>query len=338
VVATVDTEVFTFGPGTIFVDGIDLGPTEESAKATWEIPIWAPKFPGRGNIKGLEFTGPPVCKLAVSLAQLSATRAAWAFPGCSAVASACVGYPSTGLTTTLAADPAPAATTFDLTSVTTLLLGDFVRISPATAAEADSEVMLVTTVGTAGGTNTILQNDVGGGALIDHANGETVKTVSGTTLALDADRGVTNIKVVKVTGSALFAPGDFVRIGYAGQYETRTIVAVGTIGAAGTGITLDVALNHPHSFGAWVIKVTSLGTTLITPAIGVIPGASYHTVVLTAPGVDGVNRVLTMRNARGIVTGAMEFAAEKLLSVPLEFETTYDPADLDAVPFDLSLA
>jgi hypothetical protein len=337
---TMETQKLFFGPGTVTVDGVSMGQSEDAAKATFDIPIVTPKFLGRGVIKGTERTLPPSCKLEVVIQELSAARAAWAFPGCSAVATNAVGYPSTGLATTLAADPALGATTFSLTSVTTLLLGDFVRIGAAgvPATLANSEVLLCTTVGTAGGGNTILQNDVGGGALLDHANAEEVKTVSGTTFALNAAAGATNIKVVKVTGSALLAPGDFVRIGYAGAYETRTIVTVGTIGAAGTGITLDTPLNRAHAFGEWIIKVTGLGTTTLTPAIGVIPDSAYHTVVLSAPGTDGVNRVLTLLNARGTISGGLEFGAEKFIGVPVSFETAYLSTDLDTVPFTLALA
>jgi hypothetical protein len=337
---TIETESLFFGPGTITVDGVSIGQSEDPAKATFEIPIWTAKFQGRGTIKGTEVTMPPSCKLEAVIKELTAARAAWAFPGCAAVASACVGYPVTGLATVLAADPALGAATLDLTSVTTVNNGDFIRVAAAgvAATEANSEVVLVVDKGTAGGTDTDIVNDIGGGMVIDHANAAEVKTVAGTTLALDADAGATNIKVVAVTGHALLAPGDFIRVGYAGQYETRTIVTVGTIGAGGTGVTLDAPLSHAHAFGTWVIKVTSLGTTTITPAVGVIPDSAYHTVILRAPGADGVNRILTLRNARGVISGDLTFEAEKFVGVPVAFETTYDPADLDAIPFDLALA
>lgn len=338
--ATIETETLFFGPGVIEVDAVSLGQSEDSAKATIDSPIWAPKFQGRGRIKGTEITSPPSCKLEVTVEELTAARAAWAFPGCSSVASVCIGTPIAGLSTTLAADPDLAATNLKVASVTTVAPGDFIRVSPTTATEANSEVVKVLIVGTTGGGGSGLdiENDIGGGMLIDHANAETVKTVVGSTLALDAEAGDTNIRVVAVTGMSAYVAADKIRIGYGGHYETRTIVTVGTAGATGTGLTLDIPLNHAHAYGAWVIEVDGLGTTKITPAIGVIPDSAYHTVILRAPGVDGVNRILTLRNARGIITGALEFAAEKMVSVPLAFETTYDRDDLDAIPFDLVLA
>ena len=110
-----------------------------------------------------------------------------------------------GLATTLAADPPLGATTISLTSVTTVNVNDFIRIG-TTLTEAACEVVKVTTVGTAGGGNTIVENSAGGGLLIDHGNGENVKTVTGTILAAPAVAGATNIKVDAVTGSDCSRP------------------------------------------------------------------------------------------------------------------------------------
>lgn len=333
---TIDTESLFFGPGRLAIDGVAFGETEDAAKLTIEIPqIW-PDFLARGKIKGTGRNGPPSAKLETVLKEVTASKLVWAFPGASATASAQVGQPKTGLDTTLAADPAAGATNLKVTSVTTVNAGDFVRVAPSTPTEANSEVVHVTNVGTAGGGGTGIDvvNDGGGGMLLDHENGEEVKTVQGTTLAAPAAAGDTVLKVAAVTG---WAASDIVRVGYAGHYETRTVLAVGTAGPSGTGLTLDRPLVGSHAVGEWAIEVTALGTTKVTPAAGAIPGSAYHTAVLTAPGMDGVDRVITLRNALGVVGGSLDFGDEKFVGVPITFETTYDPENLEAVPFDIDM-
>jgi hypothetical protein len=76
-----------------------------------------------------------------------------------------------------------------------------------------------------------------------------------TTLAAAASAGDTNLKVASVAG---FVVGDSITVdapaaGYgAGNPERRTITAVGTAAAVGTGITLDAPLSAAHASGAWV--------------------------------------------------------------------------------------
>jgi hypothetical protein len=75
------------------------------------------------------------------------------------------------------------------------------------------------------------------------------------TLAAPAAAGDASVKVSTVTG---FAPGDRITVdapanGHgAGDPERRTVVAVGTAGADGTGIALDSPLERAHAADAWV--------------------------------------------------------------------------------------
>ena len=84
-----------------------------------------------------------------------------------------------------------------------------------------------------------------------------------TTLAADAAAGDTVIKVASVSG---LVAGDAITVDAAGvgnpepNPEQRTIVSVGTAGAAGTGVTLDTALTQAHASGKYV-EGTRAGTS-----------------------------------------------------------------------------
>jgi len=167
-----------------------------------------------------------------------------------------VGLPVAGLDTTLAADPAVAATNLKVASVTTVTANQFIRVGEAavTATALNSEVVRVLTVGTtgSGGTGLDIVSDTGGGMVLDRASADEVKTVTGTTLAAPAVVGATNIRVASVTG---LTAGDVVRIGYLAHYETRTLTVVGTALAGGTGLDFATPLKRDHSIGEWVVVV-----------------------------------------------------------------------------------
>ncbi|MEN3307280.1 MAG: hypothetical protein V7603_3482 [Micromonosporaceae bacterium] len=69
------------------------------------------------------------------------------------------------------------------------------------------------------------------------------------TLAAPATAGSTNLKIVGRTGVG-FAAGETLLIDPFGSPDTVTITAVGTVGAAGTGITVTPALAADHVAGA----------------------------------------------------------------------------------------
>ena len=70
-------------------------------------------------------------------------------------------------------------------------------------------------------------------------------TLAALSLPLD-----TNIKLTSVAG---LSAGDSILVDSGALQETRTIMSVGTAGAAGTGVTLTAALNLPHQSGAAVV-------------------------------------------------------------------------------------
>ena len=84
---------------------------------------------------------------------------------------------------------------------------------------------------------------------------QTSYRLNNTTLAAAAAAGATNLKVASV---ANFVAGDKITIDQAangfgaGDPETRTITAVGTAGASGTGITLDAPLSRAHANARFV--------------------------------------------------------------------------------------
>ena len=98
---------------------------------------------------------------------------------------------------------------------------------------------------------------------IVYANGQAGRQVvaqtsfrlNNTTLSAATTAGATNIKVASVSN---FVAGDKITIdqaanGYGkGDPEVRTITAVGTTGANGTGITLDAPLTRGHATARFV--------------------------------------------------------------------------------------
>ncbi len=145
-----------------------------------------------------------------------------------------------------------------------------------------------------------------------------------TTLAAAANAGDTNIKVGSVTG---FAPGYSVTIDTGAAQETAVISAVGTAGAAGTGITLASALAGAHASGAAValvgptittlaaasavgatnIKVASVAGFAAGQTVKIDTGANLETRVIATvgtAGAGGTGLTLTVALAFAHATGA----------------------------------
>ena len=327
--------VWSGAPVSLTFGGVECGATIAVPRLALEVEAGSPVFTNAGGpVKNTRSIRKIIPSVEVTVNEVDAVRLAWAMPGSTATSSQSVGVPVAGLTTTLAADPALGATIISLTSVTTVGVGGFIQIYPVTATEADSEVVKVTTVGTAGGGNTVVENSAGGGLLIDHASGEDVKTVIGTILAAPAVAGDVNIKVDAVTGSSAVSIGDFVRIGYVGHYETRTLTAVGTLGPSGTGLTFAIPLTRDHGLDEWVIKVAALGGTTVRPVIGRIPSAAYKDFVLTDVGADGRTMVVTLENAVSAESQSLEFNDDPTnpLGLTLKFTGTYAEATPQQVP------
>ncbi len=330
--------VWSGAPVSITFNGVECGATTGVPKINLEVEQGAPIFTNAGGpVEGTRGIRKIIPSIEVTLNEVVAQKMAWAMPGATATSTESVGALATGtvLSTTLAADPALGATTLDLTAVTNLTLLDFVRIGPASGlTELNSEVVQVTTVGTGSGTNTIVQNSAGGGCLIDHGNGEQVKTVFGTVLAAPAVAGATNIKVDAVTVLSTIAPADIIRIGYVGHYETRVVTAVGTTGPAGTGVSFAIPLTRDHGLDEWVIVVTALGGTTIRPVVGRIGSSAYQDLILTDIGADGRTLVVTLENATSAESQSLEFGDDPAnpLGLTLKFTGHYAAATPTVVP------
>ena len=336
---TIQPDRMFFGaPASITVDGVDGGTTFDPPHITIEYETNADKTRPQGarsNIKGLLYVKTAICKAKFKVYEFASVKLGWVMPGATADSPASVGQVLAGLDTTLAADPALGATNLKVTSVTTVTVGQFVRVGAAgvAATEANSEVLRVLTVGTtgSGGTGLDVENSAGGGALLDHANADEVKTVNGTVLAAPAAAGATNIKVDSVSGLAI---GDFIRIGYVDHYETRVLTAVGTGGVGGTGLTFAIPLTRDHALDEWAIEVTSLGGTTITWDLGRVDSSAYKDLVLTSIGADGRTLEVTLKDAMSAESQDLPFDDDPAnpLGLALKFTGYVDPQTPRRVP------
>lgn len=337
---TIDANAIWSGaPVSITFGGVDCGATVSVPKLALEVESGAPTFLNAGGpVKGTRSIRRITPSIELTINEVSATKIAWAMPGATATSSASLGVTRSGLATTLSADPALAATVIGLTSVTTCANGDFLSIGPGSGqTEANTEIVRIVTKGTAGATDTTIENSAGGGLLIDHAIGEAAVTIYGTIMAAPSVAGATNIKVDAVTVGSLLAPGDYVRIGYVGHYETRQLLTVGTIGPGGTGLTFATPLTRDHGLDEWVVRVASVGGTTIRPVIGRIASADYKSLVLTDVGADGRTMIVTLENAASAESQSLEFNDDPAapMGLTLKFTGHYDTATPTTVPLTI---
>jgi hypothetical protein len=325
--------IFSGAPVILTFNGVACGATTAVPKYTAEMEKGSPKFTNAGGaVKGTVRIRGGVPSVEVQVNEQTAQKLAWAHPGCTATSSESVGVPGAAagggtLATTFGADPAAGATTVKLASVTALVAGDFVRIGDAGAAatEANSEIVRIVTVGTAGGLDTIVENSAGGGIIANFDNADEVKTIIGSILSAPAAAGAVNVKIDYATG---MTPGDFVRIGDAGHYETRALTAVGSVGPSGAGLTFAVPLTRDHGLDSWCVKVAAQGGTRIRPVLGLIPDSAYADLVLVDVGADGRTFTLTIENAMSAESQSMDFSDDPAnpLGLALKFTGHYDPA------------
>lgn len=152
-----------------------------------------------------------------------------------------------------------------------------------------------------------------------------------TTLAADAAAGATNIKVTAITGMTV---GDWLRLGAAGGYQYAKIITVGTLGAGGTGVTLDRPLVNAVANTGAVVEVDGNGETIITSGTQRrLPSSAYHDWALAIPGLDGREARFELDNA--IMTDNPEFEAadDGALAPRLTLQSRWDPANPNVAPW-----
>jgi len=339
----VPEDIYYGTPASLLVGGVEVGATVDPPTIAFEITHFTPEFQGaRGPVARTRGISRVIPRANFQLNEFSASKLAWAFAGSTISASGALGFPDpAGLDTTLAADPAIAATNLKVTAITNVAINDFVLVGPTlTPTDSNTEVVRVLTVGTAGagGTGLDIVSDTGGGMRIDHANGENVKEVFGTTLAtpIAVGAGATSGTSIKLTAiPAGLTVGHLLRVGYFGRYESRTVTFVGTAGAGGTGVIVDQAYSLTHAAGEWVIRTSGLGLSSIEWTPGRLGSGVYKDCVLTGEGLDGRQLIVDIYNAINTSSPELTFADTEITGVPITLEGNYDPLTPRKVPFRL---
>jgi hypothetical protein len=216
-------------------------------------------------------------------------------------------YSAAGTAATLLAMPASVgdtnikvASTSNLGAGTTIALDEINTENPTVASVGTASTATTTVAPTAVGatkvfvasvTNILAGHTIGleaGQANAEQATVQTVGTAqrTATTLSAASAVGDTNIKVASVTNMVV---GEAISVDTAPNVEYNTISAVGTAGAAGTGVTLANPLTIAHASGAAARDLGS-GLTLTagltkTHASGVqlLDGSTGTGITLTAP-------------------------------------------------------
>lgn len=209
-------------------------------------------------------------------------------------------YSAAGTAAAVLAAPAAAGdTNIKVTSTSNLPVGAVIALD-----EVSTENPTVAAVGTSA-TNTSLNapagagdsrifvasvNGISSGHVLKVDLGDATETVtagtvgtgqrSATTLAAAAAAGDTNIKVASVN-NMVAGEKIAVDVGF-DNAEYRTITAVGTSGAGGTGVTLDSALSGAHASGN---PVQDLGSGIaISPALASSHAATLRVIDTSALG------------------------------------------------------
>jgi hypothetical protein len=131
-----------------------------------------------------------------------------------------------------------------------------------------------------------------------------------TTLAAASSAGDTNIKVTSVTGLLV---GASLTVDMGANAENRTIVAVGTPGSAGTGVTVVPALISAHASAA---AVTQLGSVITFTAPLASAHASGAALLQLGTGVT-LAAPLTLAHANGATV--VQLGSGITFAAPLSF-------------------
>ncbi len=208
-------------------------------------------------------------------------------------------------------------TNLKVASVTGFAISNTISIDTG----ANMETAMIAAVGTAGATGTGITLTTP--TALAHTGAVTVATIV-------AVAGSTNVKVASVTGISVT---DTMLIDYGTTgVETRTVAAVGTAGATGTGVTLTLALASTH-FGAAAVRTLGSGITF-TPTLSL---AHAVTATIRALG-SGITfaPALNLAHASGVTvttpgsgisfTPALAFAHPVTATVAQLIAITFSPA------------
>jgi hypothetical protein len=204
---TIDSTALYFGaPASLTVGGTEVGATTSAPKVSIKAEQYAPDFQGSGGpIADAVFNRKIEATAEFDVNEITAAKLAWTMPGSSSV----VGTGSVtggGLSTTLAADVAAAATSVVLTDATGLLADAFIEIGDT----GETEIVQVLSV--AGAPTITLKS----GLLRAHDSGDAVVEVD------DAGTTVTTWRTGRV-GSTVFKDVILDGLGLDGRHLTVTI-------------------------------------------------------------------------------------------------------------------
>jgi hypothetical protein len=143
-------DIFFGAPAQLTYGGVAVGATVDKPKASIDVTTFTPVFQGtRGPVKGTTIVSKAILFCEFTVNEFTATKLAWAMPGCEAVtgsADETVG----GASTTLSEDAAAGAVTVEVTSTAGISGesvagahdGDFIRIGVT----GETEIRQVVTV------------------------------------------------------------------------------------------------------------------------------------------------------------------------------------------------
>jgi len=319
------------GAADLYIDDVLAGPTRDDAVFRVIEEMGTPQYNGvRGPLARTDYKLRELAEMEFTLADLSAAKMPIAIPAALVTAQNADGrILGGGFSSTLAASSAVGATNIKLTALTNLAVGDVIQIGPSGPTREFRKVLTIGTVGS-GGTGF----DLDAPLVNAHANAETADEVESTILAADSAPGANNIKVAAVS---TYAVGDFIRIGYPAEAEVRKILIVGTLGAGGTGLTLEVPLAKSHRSGDNVVEITTEGGSLIEQSTSRrLIDADYHKFELRKAGVSGRERRWTI--LKGVNVTNAEYTAqdtEDPISPRIQIQSRINPDVVETSPWSI---
>lgn len=157
-----------------------------------------------------------------------------------------------------------------------------------------------------------------------------------TTLAATAVAGQQyGIKLTAVTGAAV---GQFIAIAGPGSpaLMLRVITRVGTLGAGGSGIDVNLPLSAIAASGNAVTQYTSDGSTQFGSGALLqrrIPTTAYHTFAIAVPGPNGIAFIFGVRNAINNGSSVFTLSDSAYVAPKLMVEGRIDPANPNTSPW-----